>query len=100
MLEDGVAVDHDHYLRLGGEHAGRQRCGLAPVGLSDHADAGQPECLHEVPGAVRGPVVDHDHLQVGIVRLRQGADRALDPDSLVVGRYDDCDRRLKLRGGP
>ena len=100
LLKDGVAIDHHHDLCFCSEHASGERGGLAAVGATDHAYTGQPECLDEVPRAVRGPVVDHDHLHAGIVRLRQGAHRALDPDSLVVGRHDDRDRRLELQGRP
>ena len=98
-LEHGVAVDHDHDLGLGGQHAGAQRGGLAPIGSSDQADVWQPERLDELPGAVGGPVVDHDDFEVGVVGSDQRAHGPLDPDGLVVGRHDDRDRRLEAHGG-
>jgi hypothetical protein len=87
-----------HDLGVGGQHAGRQRGRLAPVGLPDQAHVGQSERVNEIRCAVGGPVVDYDDFEVGVVCVRQGAHGALDPDGLVVRRHDHGDRRLEARG--
>ena len=93
-LEDGVAVDHDDHLGVGGSDAGVQRRGLAAVGLADDPDAARsPSASTIVGGAVGGAVVDDDDLEVRVVARRQRADGALDADRLVVGGHDDRDRR-------
>ena len=76
---------------LGGPDAHVERLGLAASSsAAAPARSGSGEGLHEIGGAIAGPVVDDQHFERVVVG-HDGPDRRLDVLDLVVGGHDHGD---------
>src|SRR5271167_2667237 len=79
-----------------------ERLRLAGIWLSqdEHASGGFLICkssTRDFQGVVAGTVINHDHLQAGIIRSQHSAHRALDHLLFVVGGNQHCDGGLVRR---
>ena len=94
-----IGVEKGHELATGGDIvqsgvAGR-RDALARVLEQAHLGKVAGHGVHDRPGLVARPVVDHDDVQIdGLALAQQRPDRRLDEAAGIEGRHDDANRHF------